>query len=202
LNTTGRIPVRRLTFASSVRSVDAMRPRFVLLVMVALLASCASACSGSDPRVEGGVASVDEPLPDLDGIETLSGEALPVDTFSAPVTVVNMWATWCEPCRREQPALLSVLDRYDDAGVGFLGVNYSDDREQAKRWVERYDVTYPSLYDPDGKTAALFGFPFLPDTYLADASGTIRFVIYGETDEAELSGLIDELLAEATPGGA
>ena len=78
-------------------------------------------------------------------------------------------------------------------------MNYNDDRAAAARWIESFTVPYPSLYDPDGRTASSLGFPFLPDTYLVDADGTMRFVVYGETSAQELSGLIDELLAERTP---
>ena len=149
----------------------------------------------SDPREEGGVAELEDPFPGLDG-ESVVGS--PVDTGSMDwsVLVVNVWATWCEPCRREQPALLRVRDDYAGRGVEFVGVNYRDDRAAAERWIDGFSVPYPSLYDPDGRTAGTLGFPFLPDTYLVDADGTMRFVVYGETSAQELSGLIDDLLAE------
>ena len=157
-----------------------------------------SACTGADPRVEGGVAQVEEPLPSLTDIgTTVTGDALDPGTFEGDVTVINVWATWCRPCREEQPILQAVHERYRDRGVRFLGINYHDDLEAAKRWVEDRGVTYPSLYDRDGRTAALLGFPFLPDTYLVDRTGTIRYVIYGDTTEEELSGLIDDLLDDA-----
>ena len=73
------------------------------------------------------------------------------------------------------------------------GESNSPDWEQ--KWLPRGEVTYPSLYDPQGRTAALLDFPFLPDTYVVDGAGTIRYAIYGETDEDELSGLIDDVLA-------
>ena len=140
------------------------------------------------------MARIDEAFPGLRG-ESVLGP--PVDTASSgwSVLVVNIWATWCEPCRREQPALQQVQASYDDRGVEFVGVDYRDDRAAAERWIRDFDVTYPSLYDPDGRTAATLAFPFLPDTYLVDASGTMRYAIYGETSVEELSGLIDELLA-------
>jgi thiol-disulfide isomerase/thioredoxin len=149
----------------------------------------------SDPREEGGVAELEDPFPGLDG-ESVVGS--PVDTGSMEwsVLVVNVWATWCEPCRREQPALLRVRDDYAARGVEFVGVNYRDDRAAAERWIDSFSVPYPSLYDPDGRTAGSLGFPFLPDTYLVDADGTMRFVVYGETSAQELSGLIDDLLDE------
>ncbi len=173
--------------------------RTVLIVIavaaVGLLAAFVFRPKGPDPRVEGGVVVMEQALPDLTAIETVTGEPLPRDTLTGPATVINVWADWCAPCLREQPALQAVHRRYQDRGVGFLGINYRDDREAAMRWIEDFGVAYPSLYDPDGRTAALLDFPFLPDTYVVDANGTIRYAIYGETDEDELSGLIDDVLA-------
>lgn len=183
-----------MTFEGPPGSV--MRMARTLPIALSLLLLASAACTRSDPRQGGGVAEVNTPLPALTDVPTLSGEALPSTTLSGPASVINVWATWCEPCRREQPALLAVQDRYSDRGVGFLGINYNDDREPAERWVEQFDVTYPSLYDPDGRTAAMLGFPFLPDTFVVDGSGTIRYVVYGETDEAELSRLIDSVLSD------
>jgi DsbE subfamily thiol:disulfide oxidoreductase len=153
----------------------------------------------TDPREEGGIAELDAPFPGLDG-DAVVGP--PVDTRATEwtVLVVNVWATWCEPCRREQPALQRVQARYEDRGVEFLGVDYQDDRAAATRWIEDFGVDYPSLFDPEGRTAATLGFPFLPDTYLVDASGTMRYVVYGETSAEELSRLLDELLAERSSG--
>lgn len=152
----------------------------------------------TDPREEGGVAELDEPFPGLEG-EAVFGPPIDTGSLEWSVLVVNVWATWCEPCRREQPALMQVEADYEDRGVAFVGVDYRDDRAAAERWIEDFGVSYQSLFDPDGRTASTLGFPFLPDTYLVDASGTMRYVVYGETSVRELSGLIDGLLAS---GGA
>jgi DsbE subfamily thiol:disulfide oxidoreductase len=150
-----------------------------------------------DPREEGGVAELDQAFPGLRG-EAVVGPAVDTDTMEGSVVVVNVWATWCAPCRREQPVLLRVQAHYEGRGVEFVGVNYRDDRAAAERWIQEFAVTYPSVYDPDGRTAATLGFPFLPDTYVVDAGGTMRYVVYGETSEEELSGLIDDVLDGAS----
>lgn len=148
----------------------------------------------SDPRKEGGVATLDEPFPGLEG-EAVVGPPIDTGSMEWSVLVVNVWATWCGPCRREQPALLQVQAEYEDRGVAFIGVDYRDDRAEAERWIEDFGVPYQSLFDPDGRTASTLGFPFVPDTYLVDATGRTRYVVYGETSAEELSGLIDDLLA-------
>lgn len=142
-----------------------------------------------------GVVEQDRPVPSIAG-ETLDGQDLDAASYAdGSVLVINAWATWCGPCRREQPVLVRLADRYEDDGVRFLGINYQDDRDAARAWVGEFGVPYPSLFDPSGRTAAQLGFPFLPDTYVVDRDGTIRWVIYGETDERELAGLIDDVLA-------
>ncbi len=142
-----------------------------------------------------GVAEQDAPLPRLAG-ETVDGAHLDAGSYAeGSVLVINVWADWCAPCRREQPQLVRLADRYEDDDVRFLGINYQDDRDAAKAWIEEFGVPYPSLFDPSGRSAVDLGFPALPDTYVVDRSGTIRWVVYGETDERELAGLIDDVLA-------
>ena len=164
--------------------------RFLVVPCLALLLG--SACSGGDSIT--GVAKVDEPLPRLAG-KTLEGNRLDASAHAdGSVLVINVWADWCGPCRKEQPQLVRLADRYQGE-VRFLGINYQDDRDAARAWVEEFGVPYPSLYDPSGRTAVDLGFPFLPDTYVVDREGTIRWVVFGASDEKELSGLIDDLLA-------
>lgn len=91
--------------------------------------------------------------------------------------------------------LVELAQRYHDDGVRFLGINHGDDLDAARAWIEEYDVPYPSLYDPSGRFAADLGYPAVPDTYVVDREGTIRWVVYGETHEQELEGLIDRVLA-------
>jgi DsbE subfamily thiol:disulfide oxidoreductase len=163
-------------------------------VVFACLASLfGTACGGGASLA--GVAKVDEPLPRLSG-KTLEGDPLNAsDHADGSVLVINVWADWCGPCRQEQPQLVRLADRYHQDEVRFLGINYQDDRDAARAWVVEFGVPYPSLYDPSGRTAVDLGFPFLPDTYVVDREGTIRWVVFGASDEKELAGLIDDLLA-------
>ena len=164
--------------------------RFLIPPCLALLVG--SACGGSDSV--SGVVKVDEPLPQLSG-KTLDGDRLDASTHAeGSVLVINVWADWCDPCREEQPQLVRLADRYRNE-VRFLGINYQDDRDAARAWVEEFDVPYPSLYDPSGRTAVDLGYPFLPDTYVVDREGRIRWVVFGASDERELQGLIDDVLA-------
>jgi cytochrome c biogenesis protein CcmG/thiol:disulfide interchange protein DsbE len=152
------------------------------------------ACSGGGDSILG-AARVDEPLPRLAG-KSVGGGRLNASAFKdGSVLVINVWASWCAPCRKEQPMLVELAWRYGDQGVRFLGINHRDDLDAAKAWIKEFGVPYPSLYDPAGRTAADLGYPALPDTYVVDRQGTIRWVVFGQTDEKELEGLIDDLVA-------
>jgi thiol-disulfide isomerase/thioredoxin len=169
------------------------KPRALVLPVLAVVLA-ATACTAGDDSIFG-VAEMDRPLPRLVG-ETLDGARLDASAHAGgEVLVINVWAHDCAPCRTEQPELVDLASRYAADGVRFLGINYDDDLDAAKAWVGEFDVPYPSLFDPSGRTAALLGYPALPDTYVVDREGTIRWVVFGATDGPELRGLIDDVLA-------
>ena len=167
-----------------------MRRTFVLAL--ALLAACTSA-SGREP----GLREMSKPLPALRG-ETLQGGSVSPAEYRGAVMVVNFWATWCGPCRREQPGLERVWQEFQDRGVYFLGVNYRDDPAAARAYLKQFGVTYPSIQDQAGALAFDFGFVGLPDTYVVDRSGRIRYWGFGAVDEQELRSLVTKLLSEGS----
>jgi thiol-disulfide isomerase/thioredoxin len=176
-----------------VADVRLPEPRLLVLPALAVVLA-ATACTAGDDSIFG-VAEMDRPLPRLVG-ETLDGTKLDAATHAGgEVLVINVWAHDCAPCRAEQPELVGLASRYADDGVRFLGINYDDDLDAAKAWVREFDVPYPSLFDPSGRTAAQLGYPALPDTYVVDRQGTIRWVVFGATDGPQLAGLIDDVLA-------
>jgi thiol-disulfide isomerase/thioredoxin len=165
--------------------------RLVLALVSCVVVACAAA--GGDSIL--GVAARDEPLPAIAG-PSLDGERLDAATYAAgDVLVINVWSEQCGPCRAEQPHLVELAGRYADDGVRFLGINYLDDRDAARAWVREFDVPYPSLHDRSGWTAASLGYPALPDTFVVDGDGVIRWVVFGATDREELGRLIDDVLA-------
>jgi cytochrome c biogenesis protein CcmG/thiol:disulfide interchange protein DsbE len=164
---------------------------------VLVLASCSKVAANPTAGV---VRTMDQPLGTLSGDAVAGGQASSGDA-AGKVLVVNVWASWCAPCQQEQPALVQVAHRYTGR-VAFLGVNYEDQTAAASAWVKRFKVPYPSVFDPSGKTAATLGYVGLPDTYLVDPGGTIRFAISGATTAEQLSGLLDQMLASPAPSAA
>jgi DsbE subfamily thiol:disulfide oxidoreductase len=171
------------------------------IVFAVVIVWLTAACTAANGDSVLGVREVSQPLPVLAG-EDLHGQSLSTEDFAGQVLVINAWATWCDPCEEEQPALVRVARRYDDDGVRFVGIDHQDQSAAALEWVRAYDVPYPSFSDRAGGFAAKLGYFGLPDTYIVDESGTIRFVITGPTTEGQLSGLLDRVIAEGSQARA
>jgi thiol-disulfide isomerase/thioredoxin len=138
---------------------------------------------------------VNEPLPALSGPELLGGEVTPAD-YEGKVLLVSVWATWCGPCRVEQPMLQRLWERYEDREVQFLGIDIRDYHDAAVTWVkDEFNVTYPSIEDPYGGLADDLGLIGVPASLLVDRGGTIRYRIDGLPREEDLVRILDELLA-------
>lgn len=140
------------------------------------------------------VRQVSDPLPLLEG-ETLHGEPIATTDFLGSILVLNVWGTWCGPCEAEQPELVRVANAYEGRGVEFMGIDTLDNTAAALEWERRFDVPYPSLEDPYGRAAVELEYVGPPATYIVDEDGVIRVAITGPTNEEQLSGLIDEVVA-------
>jgi thiol-disulfide isomerase/thioredoxin len=135
---------------------------------------------------------------DLSG-QTLEGQRLDIAGLRGEPVVVNVWGSWCSPCRREAPALVAAAARLADRGVSFVGINTrDDDRAQALAFQRTFEVGYPSLVDDGGTLLlALRGAVApnaIPTTLVLDGQGRIAARITGATTEATLVGVVEWVL--------
>ncbi|MET9853924.1 TlpA disulfide reductase family protein [Streptomyces sp. NPDC006450] len=141
--------------------------------------------------------------PKLDG-ETVDGATLDVTTLKGKVVVLNVWGSWCPPCRAEAKYFAKVSQEMAEAGepVAFVGINTRDNTKQnATSFEETYGITYPSLYDPDGKLVLRFPKGSLnpaaiPSTIVLDKEGKIAARTLAAVNEQQLRAMINPLLAE------
>jgi peroxiredoxin len=150
-------------------------------------ASAGAASSAAAPGATG-APSIPETLPDA-RVPDLTGQPRSLREYLGHPLVVNFWATWCVPCRREMPLLQQLWQQHQAEGVQVLGVAV-DSRSAVQQYLHATPVGYPILADEDQASAAIARFgiePVLPFSVFADAQGRIVAVKLGELhrDEAE-----------------
>lgn len=135
------------------------------------------------------------PVPDFT-LTTFDGEEIQISALRGQVVVINFWASWCGPCEVEAADLEQVWRDYKDQGVMFIGVNWSDIQPDALAYMTKFDITYPSGVDVRTRISQQFRIDGVPETYIIDKQGNIREAIIGPTSYANLTAIIEELLAE------
>ncbi|MFE6335084.1 TlpA family protein disulfide reductase [Streptomyces sp. NPDC057806] len=139
--------------------------------------------------------------PELSG-KTIDDEQLAVSSFKGKVVVLNVWGSWCAPCRAEAPNFQKVYEDLKPRGVQFVGINVADPQARSARaFEEQYGVTYPSLYDPSSKLMLRFEKGTLnpqaiPSTLVLDRDGKIAARSLAALSEEKLRKMIDPVLAE------
>jgi len=117
-------------------------------------------------------------------------ETIALADFRGEPLVLNFWASWCVPCRKELPALQKVSEA-TKGRVAFLGVNHQDGRRGAMRLLDETGVTYPSVFDPGGRIAGRYRLFGMPTTFFISADGRILGEHTGELTEDDLAERLD-----------
>ena len=131
-------------------------------------------------------------LPRLEG-----GASAALADYRGTVVVLNYWASWCTPCRRESPLLERWQRRLAKRGGTVLGIDSLDVTADARAFVREFGLTYPMLRDRDGETQRRFGVSGYPETLIVDRDGRIAALQRGPVDDAFLRRSVLPLLGEA-----
>ncbi|MCU0489114.1 MAG: TlpA family protein disulfide reductase [Anaerolineales bacterium] len=147
--------------------------------------------SGGIPAPRQGFLAPDFELP------SASGEIVRVTELRGKPVMLNVWASWCGPCRAEMPAMQRVYENYQSQGLEILAVNSTsqDTRQDALAFVESLGLRFPILFDDEGQVARLYQVNALPTTFFIDAQGIIQDVIIGgPMAEALLRVRVEQIL--------
>jgi thiol-disulfide isomerase/thioredoxin len=173
-----------------------MTARTAVIAVAVLIAVAVAAAlfigAGGDATDGGTTADSTRPAPPF-SLPELREDRPAVELTATPgtPTVVNFFAAWCEPCKRELPALAAAAAAHPD--VRFLGVDHQDSRLDAIELLDAHGVTYPAGYDPRGDLAAKYAVRGLPATAFISADGRIVDFHQGELSAAELRQRLDRL---------
>ena len=178
---------------------------FCVAALVSLLTGCSAGSTGntSDTGYISGDGSTVLLSPEERGDaislagETLDGTQLDIANWQGKLVVVNLWASWCGPCRSEAVDLENSYLQFKDQGVEFLGLNTRDGLAAAKAFNDRFETSYPSIRDKDGQLTLVFGNlgpAATPSTIILDSKGRVAARILGPTTESELRVVLTAVL--------
>ena len=152
------------------------RPAATLLLFACLAWACAP------PETDG--PRIGTPAPPYGGT-TLAGDSTSLTGLTGQVVLLNLWATWCAPCRHETPFLEGLFQEHREKGLTILGVSMDtgDARDQVAEFVQEYSVTYPILLDPQMRGMDIYRVMGLPASFLIDRDGVLRWMRIGPVSE-------------------
>jgi cytochrome c biogenesis protein CcmG/thiol:disulfide interchange protein DsbE len=167
---------------------------FRVLSAALLLAACGDAPGGGPVRVG-------NPAPAY-AAETLDGERGTLTQMRGKPVLLNVWATWCHPCRKEIPALEQLHQAYGPRGLQVVGVSIDqgDQQQGIREFMREFGASYPVWLDPDGEVATVFSTVGVPNTFLIGPDGQVLWKHVGpvRADDAELRRLIEQSLPAAS----
>ena len=131
-------------------------------------------------------------------VTLMNDETFRLSDQKGKVVLMNIWATWCPPCREETPDLVDLYEKYKDQGYVTLGVSIDEQGESVVRpFMEEFDVTYPMYIDTDGTIMEKYGPTMgIPTTYIIGRGGNLRYFAVGALTRKELEPRIKELMAK------
>ena len=190
-----------------------MRKIIPVLAIMIVLAGCKRAeqkAGDTTTAADGSTAQAETTAPEETSTGIDVGSVMPVYTAMNldgtsfelaskrdKVVLLNLWATWCGPCRSEIPELQRIHDQYAARGFEVIGVSVDEgDVESVKDFLTERNVTYPQVLDPQGSLANILQTSVLPTTVLIDGKGKILWKKYGaiEANDTELKAVLDKAL--------
>ncbi|WP_179475744.1 TlpA family protein disulfide reductase [Mycolicibacterium vinylchloridicum] len=136
----------------------------------------------------------------LTGPDLFTDEPIRLSDYTGKIVVINVWGSWCAPCRTETPELETIAQEFRDRGVQFLGIDVRDRRQAAQDFKTDRNVSYPSIYDPEMRTliALARNYPasVVPTTMVLDRQHRVAAIFLMAVLAEDLRPLLDRLTTE------
>jgi peroxiredoxin len=160
----------------------------ILLILAVMAVACSGPGQGAPQGINTGQQARDFTF------ETLDGRQVSLSDHKGKVVLVNLWATWCAPCRDEIPDLEAAYQAHQDEGFIVLGVNQGETRDAVQPFVDEFRMTYPVLLDEQGELMKIYRGQGLPMSLIVDGDGVLRVRHVGYLTAAQLDDHLAPLL--------
>ena len=186
------------TMTSSTKKLGSSAGRiFALLVVVAIVVVLALALRSRYAKQPTSGAAPDFTLSVYPGYDGGLGKSqVKLSDLRGQIVFINFWASWCVPCRDEQPVLEKIWQRYCSKGVVFIGIDYVDTEPEALKYLAEFKVTYPNGPDLGTKISPKYRVQGVPESFLVDRQGNIVWFKIAPILEAELVAQLENALRE------
>lgn len=129
-------------------------------------------------------------------LQNINGETEILADYHGQVVLVNNWATWCPPCKAEMPTLVAYHNEHNADGFSVIAVEAGEPLDTVVQFADSYKMSFPVWLDPNGASLRAFGNGTLPNSYVIDRSGTVRYAWTGEINKEMLEKYVTPLIAE------
>jgi thiol-disulfide isomerase/thioredoxin len=138
---------------------------------------------------------VDYPAPDLN-LTTLGGDPVSLSDYLGQVVLVNLWATWCPPCREEMPTLQAFYEKYKSEGFVLIAIDQGEALPQVNPFVTEFKLTFPVWLDTGSEAGRVFETMNLPSSYVIDRTGQVRLMWIGGISKKNLEKYVPDVIKE------
>lgn len=168
----------------------------LILIVVAVLI-LATPPSGGTAAGQSSVVplKVNFSAPEL-SLQNIDGQTELLADYRGQVVLVNNWATWCPPCKAEMPTLAAYYDEHNPEGFTIIAIEAGEPLESVAQFATDFNLKFPVWLDPNGASLNAFGNGNLPNSFVIDRSGTVRYAWTGEISQSMLEKYVTPLLAE------
>ena len=140
-------------------------------------------------------AKVNFPAPELNLVD-LSGRQVSLTDYRGKVVLVNLWATWCPPCREEMPTLQKFYEKHKEDDFVLIAIDQEEPLELVKSFVDEFGLTFPVWLDEEYEAERKFNTMNLPSSYVIDRSGVVRLMWIGGISKRNLEKFVPDIILE------
>ncbi|MDR7314029.1 MULTISPECIES: thiol-disulfide oxidoreductase ResA [Brevibacillus] len=127
-------------------------------------------------------------------LQQLNGPDMALGDLKGKGVVLNFWGTWCEPCKKELPALQQQYDQFKDKGLVVVGVNIGESTVAVEPFVKQFGVNFPILLDSQSQITKLYRIGPIPTTFFISPDGDVEEIFIGQLNEAMIAQKVSKIL--------